>query len=156
MVIENEKHMLSLGVWLGQRVRGGELFELIGDVGAGKTTLTRGIAQGMGIADSIQSPTFTISREYVAPDGLHLAHYDFYRLAEAGIMASELQESLTESDTVTIIEWSDVAADVLPSERITITISPHPDSEQKRIVTYDAGGDKLEQFMKGFDNVRTT
>lgn len=154
MVIENEKHMLSLGVWLGRRVRGGELFELIGDVGAGKTTLTRGIAQGMGITESIQSPTFTISREYTTPDGLHLAHYDFYRLAEAGIMASELQESLAESDTVTIIEWSDVAAEVLPNERITIIINPHPDSEQKRIITYTANGDVLERFMKGFDNVR--
>ena len=81
--------------WARQLVglfRGGEVLELVGDIGAGKTTLTKGIAQALEINEPVQSPTFTISRVYDSPRGLSLAHYDFYRLGNAGIMSEEIRE----------------------------------------------------------------
>lgn len=125
MIIEvkNEADMMRLGARLGAKLKGGEAIELVGDVGAGKTTLTKGIARGLGIKAEVQSPSYTISRLYKAPNDLQLAHYDFYRLPDAGIIASELAETTRDSKTVTVIEWSDAVKDVLPTDRISIQIS---------------------------------
>ena len=83
MKIDNEARMKQLGEAIGRSVSGSEVLELVGDIGAGKTTLTKGIARALGIIEPVQSPTFTISRVYDSPKGLRLAHYDFYRLSEA-------------------------------------------------------------------------
>ena len=77
MNISGEEKMRELGAAIGRAVSGGEVLELVGDIGAGKTTLTKGIARAMGIDEPVQSPTFTISRVYDSPRGLSLAHYDF-------------------------------------------------------------------------------
>ena len=130
-----------MGEWIGARVKGGELFELIGDVGAGKTTFTRGLAAGMEVNERLQSPTFTVSREYEARDGLRLVHYDFYRLTEAGIMADELHETTQDRNAVVVIEWSGVVANVLPRKRMTLTMKPVADDEHAREVIYEAVGD---------------
>ena len=76
MVIEvnSEAEMKAFGMNLGTLLRGGEVLELIGDVGAGKTTLAKGIAQGIGVTEDVQSPSFTISRVYETNHGLRLAH----------------------------------------------------------------------------------
>lgn len=116
--------MRTTGRLIGSALRGGELFELVGDVGAGKTTLTKGIAEGLAIDEDIQSPTFTISRVYPARDGLELVHYDFYRLPEAGLMRMELAETAATAQTIVVVEWADVVADVLPEKRIRISIEP--------------------------------
>jgi len=125
--IMNETAMKAFGESFGRLLRGGEVIELIGDVGAGKTTLVKGIAQGLGIDEAIQSPTFTISRVYDARDGLRLSHYDFYRLNDAGIMADELDEAVHDPTGITIIEWADVVEGVLPEGHIAITITAPTD-----------------------------
>lgn len=127
----DESKLTALGKALGQRLKGGEVIELIGDVGAGKTTLTRAIAEGMAISGPIQSPTFTIVNRYEASDHVILAHYDFYRLNDAGLMRDEISEALTDSKTVTIIEWGDIVADILPSDRLTIIIESVDESTRK-------------------------
>src|ERR1044072_91110 len=101
MTVENLQQMISLGTRLGEVLRGGECIELVGDVGTGKTTLTKGIAKGLGVDDEVQSPSFTISRTYPARDELELHHYDFYRLSDPGIMRYELAESVDDSKVVT-------------------------------------------------------
>jgi len=121
--MNSEADMKDFGESLGLLLRGGEVIELIGDVGAGKTTLVKGVARGLVIDDDVQSPSFTISRVYDARDGLQLAHYDFYRLNDAGIMANELAEVTHDPLSITIIEWADVVSGVLPEDRLTITIS---------------------------------
>lgn len=148
MTIEviSEQEMRNFGKKLGQIVRGGIVIELIGDVGAGKTTLTKGIATGMAIDEPVQSPTFTISRQYDGRDDLLLAHYDFYRLEDAGIMSEELAEVLGSSQTITIIEWSGAVKDVLPADRLTITITSP--TEQTRQLQLHAGGTKSAQLLK--------
>lgn len=113
--------MIKLGVEIGSTLKGGEVLELIGDVGAGKTTFTKGLAQSIGIKDSIQSPTFTISRFYEG-DKLNLVHYDFYRLSDPGIMQIELSESLEDENNIVVIEWAEGVSQILPEDRIRIEI----------------------------------
>lgn len=135
MIIESEKMMRELAEQIGRQLVGGEVIELIGDVGAGKTTFTKGLAKGLDINETIQSPTFTISREYDARDGLRLSHYDFYRLQDAGIMADELHETVTDPRSITVVEWAEVVDDVLPKKRITVEISPSRVMETSRDVS---------------------
>lgn len=120
--IENEEAMKEFGQRLGSLARGGDVFELVGDVGTGKTTLVKGLARGLEIDEDIQSPSFTINRTYISLGGLELSHYDFYRLQDPGIMASELREVTQSKSSVTVIEWADIVKDVLPVERLTIYI----------------------------------
>lgn len=107
---------------IGAKLRGGEVIELVSDLGGGKTTFTRGLTRGAGSQDKVASPTFTISREYVCPS-FTIAHFDFYRLAEAGIMADELAEVAGDPEYVTVVEWGEIVHDVLPTERCTLTLT---------------------------------
>lgn len=136
--VKSAKEMQEFGYKFGSKLAGRTVIELVGDVGAGKTTLTKGIATGLGIDEEIQSPTFTISRQYEARDGLFLAHYDFYRLDEPGIMSNELAEVLADENAVTIIEWAGAVQGVLPEDRITISITAP--SEESRQLTINASG----------------
>lgn len=138
--VANQAEMQRFGEKLGALLRGGEIIELVGDVGAGKTTLTKAIAEGLKIDEDVQSPSFTISRIYTARDGLSLAHYDFYRLSDAGILASELHETAHEGKTITIIEWADIVQGVLPDDRLTIHLTPL--SETARRVELLTGGER--------------
>jgi tRNA threonylcarbamoyladenosine biosynthesis protein TsaE len=133
MTVKTDNDMKTLGTQLGGQFRGGEVIELIGDVGAGKTTLAKGIAVGLGVNEDVQSPSFTISRTYVARDDLVLEHYDFYRLAEAGVMAYELSESISDDKTVVLVEWAETVASVLPEERIVIRINYRPDDDGRSV-----------------------
>ena len=78
--INSTDGMIKLGYEIGASLLGGEVLELVGDVGAGKTTFTKGLAKGIGVLETVQSPSFTISRVYEG-EKLQLKHYDFYRLA---------------------------------------------------------------------------
>ncbi len=128
--IESAVAMQAFGEKLGRSFVGGEVVELVGDVGAGKTTLTKGIGLGLGINEDIQSPSFTISRVYSARDGLELAHYDFYRLHDTGIMAHDLAESISDSRVVTVIEWAAIAENVLPAKRLQIRFTSPSETER--------------------------
>lgn len=96
------------------------VFELIGDVGAGKTTFTQALAEGLGVQVPVTSPTFTISNHYTLPNGGELIHYDFYRLDDPGIMAEDLAEALTQAHSVVVTEWGDHVADLLPESKLTL------------------------------------
>ncbi len=138
--------MKSLGASLGVAVSGGEVIEMIGDVGAGKTTFTKGFAGGLNIDEDVQSPSFTISRVYQANSGLRLVHYDFYRLHDAGILTGELAENQIDSKTVTIIEWADIVEDVLPQDRLQIKILAT--GENSRLVEITALGAKSRKLLE--------
>lgn len=122
MRTENSEATEELGRSIGQNLKGGEIIELVSDLGGGKTTLVRGIAKGLGSDDNVSSPTFTISQEYHA-DKLRIVHYDFYRLQDPGIMAHELTETLDDKNAIIIIEWADIVHDVLSyKSRMKISI----------------------------------
>lgn len=120
--------MKEFGARLGMFLNGGETIELIGDVGAGKTTITKGIAKGLGVTENVSSPSFTVSRVYDGRDGIKLNHYDFYRLNDAGLMSEELTETLLNPKTVTIIEWGGLVSGILPDDKLSINITPQADN----------------------------
>lgn len=123
---------INIAKQVGSMLRGGECIELVGDVGSGKTTFVRGLARGAGSKDHVSSPTFTISKIYKTPN-FEIAHFDFYRLHDVGLIKHELEEYLNDTAVVLLIEWSDVIRDVLPKENIKIELkSP---SQNSRIIT---------------------
>lgn len=134
--------MKAFGASISNHLRGGDCLQLIGDVGAGKTTLVKGIGEGLGITEPIQSPSFTISRVYDT-DTVRLVHYDFYRLADAGIMADELQEALADPETVVVIEWADIVEGVLPDNHTTISIQATSETTRTVSISGDARWEQL-------------
>jgi len=144
--VSSEDQMKIVGKTIGLLLHGGEVIELIGDIGAGKTTLTKGIAVGMGINENLQSPSFTISRVYKGRDNMVLSHYDFYRLDNAGIMLNELEEAISDSEKVVIIEWAEAARGVLPKDRLSIQIIAVSEFSRKLMISAD--GDVSRGLME--------
>ena len=134
MIIKSVEELIKLGRENGTNLYGREVIELIGDVGSGKTTFVKGLAQGLGITAEVNSPSFTIMKSYPARDGLTLNHYDFYRLDDAGIMRAEIAESLNNPKTITVVEWGAGVSGVLPKNHQVIEIKYLPDSEGREII----------------------
>lgn len=137
--VTSEAEMLQLGRDFAERILTSPIqqavFELIGDVGAGKTTFTRGLAEGLGVGEPVTSPSFTISKRYAFPAG-QLIHYDFYRLDAPGLMRDELAEALAEPNSVIVVEWGSNVADLLPADKIRLEIALQEDgSRTVKIIT---------------------
>jgi tRNA threonylcarbamoyladenosine biosynthesis protein TsaE len=120
---------------IGARLRGGELIELVSDLGGGKTTFTRGLARGANSQDVVSSPTFTISKVYSTP-AFQIHHFDFYRLPNAGLASHEVEDLLGDQKIVLVVEWGGVVDHVLPEERVTINITRTGDESRELLVTY--------------------
>jgi tRNA threonylcarbamoyladenosine biosynthesis protein TsaE len=111
---------------------GAVLVQLNGDLGAGKTTLTRGMARGLEIEGRITSPTFTVHKEYMASDGkTRLHHFDFYRLKELGVIAGELKELLGEPGNIIVVEWGGVLGELANNAKV---IEIRKAEDDKRVV----------------------
>ena len=129
MKIHSEQEMLAFGRDFAKSLHDKPIvIELIGDVGAGKTTFTRGLAEGLGIKEPITSPSFTISKAYAIPSGGRLVHYDFYRLSDPGLMTEDLSENLHDPNNIIIIEWGKSVTDLLPDNHIKLNISYNDDN----------------------------
>jgi len=117
----------ALGAALASCVRPGDVVLLVGDLGAGKTTLAQGLAAGLGVAGPVTSPTFTLVREYPladAPDGLaRLLHADVYRLESLEEVADLGLAELVEEEAVLLVEWGDVAAPALGPSTLTVVLA---------------------------------
>ena len=133
MKINSEQEMLTFGENLG-RQDPPRIIELIGDVGAGKTTFTRGFAKGLGIKEPVTSPSFTISKSYTYGKNQTLTHYDFYRLADPGIMKDDLEESINAPNNITIVEWGESVSDILPKNHTVIKIIYNDDGSREVIL----------------------
>ncbi|MBI4601517.1 MAG: tRNA (adenosine(37)-N6)-threonylcarbamoyltransferase complex ATPase subunit type 1 TsaE [Planctomycetes bacterium] len=108
---------------LGSRLEGGETIALEGDLGAGKTTFTRGLCEGLGLEDMrlVSSPTYVL--EHIYPARLPVHHYDAYRLASAAELAALGFQERIAAGAVLVIEWADKVAEVLPEERLRVELS---------------------------------
>ncbi len=135
----------DLAANIGKNLKGGEVIELVSDLGGGKTTFVRGLARGMGSLDRVASPTFTVSKLYKAGDK-DLHHFDFYRLADAGLMAHELHDLLNDPFVVVVIEWAEAVHHVLPEARLSVRLSSVGD--QSRELTIHAPAN-LEYVLEG-------
>lgn len=128
----------------------GDLILLEGNLGAGKTTFTKGLAEGLGISKVIKSPTYTIIREYLE-GRLPLYHMDVYRLEETGAMDLGLEEYF-EGDGVSIVEWATFIPEDLPQEYLQIKLVPIGDDLTERELNFYPIGERYEELMRKFED----
>lgn len=138
---KTEQETVMLGNRLSQLLKPGNVITLEGDLGAGKTTFTKGIAQGLGITDVISSPTFTIIKEYQGV--LPLYHMDAYRLefSEEDLGFDEYFAG----EGVSVVEWATFIEDFLPEERLDVKIKYQ--DESSRIIQFTPHGPYFKWVM---------
>ena len=112
----------TFGLELARQLRAGDVVALIGDLGSGKTTLTKYIAEGLGICEPVTSPTFTIIQEYEG-GRLPLYHFDVYRLSGEADLEALGYEEYFYGDGVTVVEWADKISGALPPESFFVRLS---------------------------------
>lgn len=131
----------ALGAKLAERLQPGDVIAYFGDLGAGKTALTRGIAQGLGIADPVTSPTYTIVNEYLT-GRIPLFHFDMYRLSSSDELFDIGWEDYLTRGGVCAVEWSENVEDAL-QDAIRVTIEKDPFEHDTRCITIE-GGSRFE------------
>ena len=148
ILTENEEQTMNLAKKLAELLEPGMTLLLEGNLGAGKTTFTKGIGEGLGVKRIIKSPSYTIIREY--QDGrLPLYHVDLYRLDESE--ASELGlEEYFEGNGITVVEWSSVAPAELPAERLEIRLKTDVNHFEQREIEINGVGSRYEELLKAF------
>jgi tRNA threonylcarbamoyladenosine biosynthesis protein TsaE len=119
--IKDERETKQFGLNLGKDLKKGDIIALIGDLGTGKTTLTKYIGEGLGIDEMITSPTFTIIQEYYS-GRLPLYHFDVYRIRDIDEMTELGYEEYFYGEGVTIVEWADQIMEIIPKKAIVINI----------------------------------
>lgn len=145
-VTHSAKETQKLGKQIGEVLDKGDVLLLLGDMGTGKSEITRGIAKGLDIAGAIPSPTFTIMQMYT--DGrIPLYHFDWYRLGSSDELYELGMHELLGGDGVAVVEWPSRAIDALPEQYYSITIENGTD-ENERIFTFEKKGD-VRDIWKG-------
>ena len=129
---------------LGGLLQPGDLICLQGDLGAGKTTLVQGMAQGWGSLDAVSSPTFVLVNQYRRPDGRQLFHMDAYRL-ESGPEAAELDIDLMLTEGALMVEWPERVNSVLPHEELWINMDYI--AEEQRQMRFKAKGERYDHIL---------
>ncbi len=136
---------LDFGRALGRRLAAGDLVILSGSLGAGKTALTKGIGDGMGVAGTIASPTFVLARVHpAAPGGVRLVHVDAFRLAGA-VELDDLDLDTDLTGSAVVIEWGEGIADLLADARLVVHLERLPDDTRSATLTA-FGGDWAERI----------
>lgn len=136
---------IALGEKIGGLLKGGDLIAYSGDLGAGKTTITRGISIGMGLGDEVTSPTFALVNEYRGA-GLSLIHFDMYRINSSADLETTGFFDYMDEDSVLAVEWSENIAEEIPDNAIRIDIQRVDDDTRViTIETYD-GDDRFEDI----------
>lgn len=118
--LENENKTREIGYKLGKLLKEGSVICLVGDLGAGKTTMTQSLADSLGIEDYITSPTFTIINEYEGK--IPLYHFDVYRIGSSDEMYDIGYDEYVNSNGICIIEWANLIEDILPKEYLKYRI----------------------------------
>ena len=136
----------KIGELIGSLVNSGDIICLIGDLGTGKTHLTKGIAKGLDIKDNITSPTFTIVNEYTGR--LKLYHFDVYRVNDPDEIEAIGFDEYIFSDGVSVIEWANYIEEIIPPNKLTITIEKLPElGDNYRKITMEYS-DKRYDYVK--------
>ena len=124
----------ALGAEYAASLRRGDVVAFSGDLGAGKTAFTRGVLRGLGYQGRVTSPTFAIANEYDTPGG-RVAHFDLYRILDSEALFEIGFEEYLDGSRIVLIEWSEHAADVLPSQYKTVHIAYGDAPDDRRVNT---------------------
>ena len=143
MYSHNEDELMNYGYLLGQVFQAQDVLVLTGDLGAGKTTFTKGIARGLGISQMIKSPTYTIVREYEGR--LPLYHLDVYRIGQDPD-SIDLDDFLF-GEGVTVIEWGELLGDSLPDDYLKLNILKKEDGRE---LVFEAHGGRSHSLLESF------
>ncbi|KRN94789.1 tRNA (adenosine(37)-N6)-threonylcarbamoyltransferase complex ATPase subunit type 1 TsaE [Pediococcus stilesii] len=147
--LRNEAETISFGERIGAFLKPNDVIILDGDLGAGKTTLTKGIAKFLGIQRYVKSPTYTIVHEY--RDGrIPLFHIDAYRLEEGGADDIGFDEYF-DGNGVTVVEWPQYIEEYLPEEYLKIALDRNSDNTQ-RFLTVEPNGARYEKIEQAIED----
>ena len=147
-IVNNIDETTSLGYKIGTLVNSGDIICLTGDLGTGKTHITKGIARGLNITDIITSPTFTIVNEYNS-GRLKLNHFDVYRVSDPDEVYAIGFDDYIFSDGVSIIEWAIYIEEILPKEYLHIHISKDINKDENyRKITITPYGEKYNYIKE--------
>ncbi|HYN88046.1 MAG TPA: tRNA (adenosine(37)-N6)-threonylcarbamoyltransferase complex ATPase subunit type 1 TsaE [Ardenticatenaceae bacterium] len=139
-------HTRQVGRRLARWLQAGDVILLSGRLGSGKTHLAQGIGAGLGIEESIRSPTFTLINEYDS-GRLPFYHVDLYRLhGEREAATIGLEEFFQAGDGVVVVEWPEQAAALLPSEALSVSLSHVADNQ--RAIVLSARGDRYQALLR--------
>jgi tRNA threonylcarbamoyladenosine biosynthesis protein TsaE len=117
----SEKDTFDTARKLAEVSKKGDIYALVGDLGVGKTAFAKGFAEGLGIRESIVSPTFTILQIYES-GRMPLYHFDVYRIGDVSEMDEIGYEDCFWGDGVSLVEWADIVSDIFPEDTIKVTI----------------------------------
>ena len=118
---ENPEETFALGQKIGRAATPGQVYTLSGDLGVGKTVFTQGVASGLGITEPVNSPTFTIVQVY-EEGRLPFYHFDVYRIGDIEEMEEIGYDDYFFGEGICLIEWAELIKEILPENRISITI----------------------------------
>ena len=139
-----------LGFHLGELSEPGDIYVLTGKLGAGKTTLTQGIARGLGIRENVMSPSFVLIRELKGR--LPLYHIDLYRLDKIEEITELGLDDYLYGQGVSVIEWGEKAGDALPEENLRIELRYMSDNERE--INFKANGTRYRKLLKQMEKVK--
>ena len=128
----------AIGRKIAAKLLPGDIIAYYGDLGAGKTALTRGLAAGLGVTEQVTSPTYTIVNEYLS-GRMPLFHFDMYRLPDADALFDIGWEDYLDRGGVCAVEWSENVRDALPPDAVTVTIARCPENDGWRTITIEGG-----------------
>lgn len=131
MISNTIEETIEAGVELAKKLKAGDVVALIGDLGAGKTVFTKGIAKGLGVKDVkyVNSPTFVIIKEYMGRCALY--HFDLYRINKESVLDAENFEEYFYSDGVSVVEWADKIRKLLPKRHIEVRLKVAGEGKRK-------------------------
>ncbi len=135
-ITRSPEESIALGEKIGAKLRAGDVIAYLGDLGAGKTTFTRGLAAGMGLDDLVTSPTFALVHAYGEPP-LMLCHFDMYRIESEDELETTGFYDYPPEECVFAIEWSENIAGALPRNTIRITLERLGDAERRITIEGD-------------------
>lgn len=136
-ITHSPEETIALAEKIGRCLRAGDCIAYYGDLGAGKTTFTRGIAKGMGLPDEVSSPTFAIVNEYHGKGSLSLYHFDMYRIIGSDELETTGFYDYPMEESVFAVEWSENIEDAFPDNAIRIEIERIDDDSRKITIEGD-------------------
>ncbi len=133
IILKDEKDTEAFGLMLAENAEPGDVIGLVGDLGTGKTALTKYIAKGLGVSEQVSSPTFNIVKEYIS-GRIPLYHFDVYRLSDGEELLDIGGDEYFDGDGLCIVEWADLVLSVMPEDAILIKIE-YTENEGERMLT---------------------